>query len=64
LLGQFRDQLDFPEVPIKLYLRRRHPADLRDDIDGQLASAENENGRGKKQGGARQKEKQAADTKS
>jgi GTP-binding protein len=32
LLGKFRDQLEFNEVPIKLYLRRRHPADLRDDI--------------------------------
>jgi GTPase len=32
LLGKFRDGLSFDEVPIKLYLRRRHPADLRDDI--------------------------------
>lgn len=32
LLGKFRDDLEFHEVPIKLYLRRRHPADLRDDI--------------------------------
>jgi GTP-binding protein len=32
LLGTFRDQLRFGEVPIKLYLRRRHPADLRDDV--------------------------------
>ncbi len=32
LLGKFRDELSFSEVPIKLYLRRRHPADLRDDI--------------------------------
>jgi GTP-binding protein len=32
LLGKFRDDLSFDEVPIKLYLRRRHPADLRDDV--------------------------------
>jgi GTP-binding protein len=32
LLNTFRDELSFNEVPIKLYLRRRHPADLRDDI--------------------------------
>jgi GTP-binding protein len=32
LLGKFRDELSFGEVPIKLYLRRRHPADLRDDV--------------------------------
>jgi len=32
LLGRFRDELSFGEVPIKLYLRRRHPADLRDEV--------------------------------
>jgi GTP-binding protein len=32
LLNKFRDELSFNEVPIKLYLRRRHPADLRDDV--------------------------------
>jgi GTPase len=32
LLGKFREELSFDEVPIKLYLRRRHPADLRDDV--------------------------------
>jgi GTP-binding protein len=32
LLGKFRDELEFHEVPIKLYLRRRHSADLRDDV--------------------------------
>lgn len=40
LLGKFRDDLEFDEVPIKLYLRRRHPADLRDDVadsDGENA---------------------------
>jgi GTP-binding protein len=40
LLGRFRDELEFPEVPIKLYLRRRHPADLRDEVDSQLAGNE------------------------
>jgi GTPase len=38
LLGRFRDELAFPEVPIKLYLRRRHPADVRDDVESQLPS--------------------------
>jgi GTP-binding protein len=32
LLSKFRDELQFNEVPIKLYLRRKHPADLRDDV--------------------------------
>ncbi len=32
LLGKFREDLRFDEVPIKLYLRRKHPADLRDDV--------------------------------
>jgi GTP-binding protein len=32
LLGKFREELSFDEVPIKLYLRRKHPADLRDDV--------------------------------
>ena len=32
LLNTFRDELSFSEVPIKLYLRRRHPSDVRDDI--------------------------------
>jgi GTP-binding protein len=50
LLGKFRDELNFPEVPIKLYLRRRHPADLRDEVDSQLATGEKETGRGKKTG--------------
>jgi GTP-binding protein len=34
LLGKFRDGQPFNEVPIKLYLRRRHAADLRDDVAG------------------------------
>jgi GTP-binding protein len=32
LLGRFRDELSFDEVPIKLYLRRRHSADVRDEV--------------------------------
>lgn len=32
LLGAVRDQLQFEEVPIKLYLRKRQPADQRDDL--------------------------------
>jgi GTP-binding protein len=32
LLGVFRDQLTFGEVPIKLYLHRRSETDTRDDI--------------------------------
>jgi GTPase len=32
LLGKFRDELSFDEVPIKLYLRRRHAADSRDEV--------------------------------
>jgi GTP-binding protein len=37
LLNTFRDELSFNEVPIKLYLRRRHPADVRDDVGGDSA---------------------------
>ncbi|MCX7427099.1 MAG: ribosome biogenesis GTPase Der [Planctomycetia bacterium] len=33
LLGVFRDQLTFSEVPIKLYLRKRESGDTRDDIE-------------------------------
>ncbi len=33
LLGAFREKLDFGEVPIKLYLRRRERTDDRDEID-------------------------------
>ncbi len=36
LLGVFRERLDFGEVPIKLYLRKRLQTDTRDDIDGKL----------------------------
>ncbi len=61
LLGRFRDELDFPEVPIKLYLRRRHPADLRDDVDANIATSEKESGTGKKSSGGRKKEEQPAD---
>ncbi len=47
LLGKFRDELSFDEVPIKLYLRRRHPADLRDDVNEpeETASEAKENSR-------------------
>jgi len=55
LLGKFRDEFAFPEVPIKLYLRRRHPADLRDEVDSQLATGDKDSGRGKKQANSRQK---------
>ncbi len=33
LLGVFRDQLEFGEVPIKLYLRKRQSSDQRDEIE-------------------------------
>ena len=36
LLGVFRDQLEFGEVPIKLYLRKRTSSDKRDQIDAKL----------------------------
>ena len=36
LLGVFRDRLEFGEVPIKLYLRKRGPSDKRDEIDAKL----------------------------
>jgi GTP-binding protein len=36
LLGVFRDQLKFNEVPIKLYLRRREQSDERDEIDAKM----------------------------
>ena len=46
LLGKFRDELTFDEVPIKLYLRHRHPADLRDEVaehgDGEAAKRSRE----------------------
>jgi GTP-binding protein len=36
LLGVFRDHLQFSEVPIKLYLRKRERSDQRDEIDAKL----------------------------
>jgi len=36
LLGVFRDRLEFGEVPIKLYLRKRESGDQRDEIDVKL----------------------------
>ena len=37
LLGVFRDREDFPEVPIKLYLRSRPQGDTRDEIEPEKA---------------------------
>ena len=37
LLGAVRDQLQFEEVPIKLYLRKRQSSDQRDEIAAELA---------------------------
>jgi GTP-binding protein len=37
LLGAVRDQMNFEEVPIKLYLRRRQASDHRDDVDASVA---------------------------
>jgi len=37
LLGVFRDRLDFGEVPIKLYLRKRESGDRRDEVEAKLA---------------------------
>jgi GTP-binding protein len=36
LLGAVREQMNFEEVPIKLYLRRRQPSDSRDEVDADL----------------------------
>ncbi|NQU25630.1 MAG: ribosome biogenesis GTPase Der [Candidatus Nealsonbacteria bacterium] len=36
LLGVFRDRLEFGEVPIKLYLRKRESSDDRNEVDGKL----------------------------
>jgi GTP-binding protein len=38
LLGVFREKLDFGEVPIKLYLRRRQRSDDRDEINSKPQS--------------------------
>lgn len=38
LLNAFRDNLEFAEVPIKLYLRRRSEHDLRDDVGSEIAA--------------------------
>jgi GTP-binding protein len=38
LLGAVRDQMNFEEVPIKLYLRRRQPSDSRDEVDAGVAA--------------------------
>ncbi len=39
LLGSVRDQLDFEEVPIKLYLRKRQQNDRRDEIKADQVEA-------------------------
>ncbi len=36
LLGVFRDRLEFGEVPIKLYLRKRQSSDKRDEVEAKL----------------------------
>jgi GTP-binding protein len=36
LLGAVRDSMNFEEVPIKLYLRRRQASDSRDDVDAEM----------------------------
>jgi GTP-binding protein len=59
LLGKFRDEFDFSEVPMKLYLRRRHPADLRDEVDAELANGEKDRPRGKMNPAGRKKSKAA-----
>ena len=42
LLGVFRDQLSFGEVPIKLYLHKRKPSDPRNEIEPEDAAEETE----------------------
>ena len=37
LLGAVREQMNFEEVPIKLYLRRRQQSDVRDEVDASLS---------------------------
>jgi len=41
LLGVVRDHLQYAEVPIKLYIRRRETGDQRDEIDRQLTAEQN-----------------------
>jgi len=38
LLGVFRDHVDFAEVPMKLYLRKRESTDAKDEIDSKLST--------------------------
>lgn len=40
LLSVLRDQLDYGEVPIKLYFRKREKDDARDDIDSKLGETQ------------------------
>ncbi len=39
LLGVFRDELEFGEVPIKLYLRKREHGDTRDEVEAAQKSS-------------------------
>ena len=41
LLGWLRDHLEFGEVPIKLYLRKRGKSDTQDDIDSHMTARRN-----------------------
>ena len=38
LLSVLRDELPFPEVPIRLFFRKREPSDRRDDVESQTHS--------------------------
>jgi GTP-binding protein len=49
LLNKFRDELRFDEVPIKLYLRRRHDADERDEVNAPAGEAAGAANRSRKQ---------------
>lgn len=42
LLGAVRDHLQFEEVPVKLYLRKRQSHDVRDEIDSDAVEATSE----------------------
>jgi len=42
ILGVFRDQLDFGEVPIKIYLRKREGGDHRDEINAESDTGEDD----------------------
>src|SRR5690606_24978567 len=44
LLSAVREQMNFEEVPIKLYLRRRQANDLRDDVGADAVAAPDTSG--------------------